>query len=190
MKIYFSAPISRVPLEIRENYQLIIETLKSLNHNVFAEHLKGKTAKDIKNQTEKESLEAQRQMTKKRKQADLVILEVSTPSFETGQELAFALDNKKQVIALHVLGKEPHLLRDEGQESLFIAEYTRDSIKKVLKELIQDAGGQMDVRFNFFISPKIGVYLDWISKNKKTPRAVFLRRLIEEHISKNKEYKG
>ena len=46
-----------------------------------------------------------------------------------------------------------------------------------------------DVRFNFFISPTIGLYLDWISKNKRIPRAVYLRKLIEEEMRENKEYK-
>ena len=95
MKIYFSGAVSRVSSEIRENYDLIIKTLKEMGHNVLAGHLKNKTAEDIRNQTEKEALKIQKQMTKRKKQADLVVLEVSTPSFGVGQELAFALDNKK-----------------------------------------------------------------------------------------------
>jgi len=190
MKIYFSAAVCKVTPEIRSNYQIIIDALKILGHNVSAEHLKGKTAEYIKNQTEEEALEVQRQMTKRKKQADMVVLEASTPSFGVGQELTFALENKKPVIVLHVLGKEPHLLQDEGQESLFIAEYTRETVKQVLRELIEDARNQMDVRFNFFISPRIVAYLDWISKKKKLPRAVLIRRLIEDHMKRNKEYKG
>lgn len=190
MKIYFSAAVSRVPPEIRDNYELIIESLKNLGHNVLAEHLKGKTAEKIKKQTEEEALEIQRKMTKKKKQADLIVLEVSTPSFGVGQELAFALENNKPVIALHVSGKEPHLLLDRGKDFLFIGEYTRDTVKDVLRGLIEEAKDQMDIRFNFFVSPKIVRYLDWIAKHKKLPRAVFLRKLIENHMKRNKEYKG
>jgi hypothetical protein len=46
----------------------------------------------------------------------------------------------------------------------------------------------IDTRFNFFISPKIGNFLDWIAKKKKLPRAVYLRKLIEDDMDKNKEY--
>lgn len=190
MKIYFSAPVSRVTHEIRQNYEFIINCLRDLGHNVLAEHIKGKTADKIKKQTREQALQVQKLMTKRKKQADLVVLEVSTPSFGIGQELASALDNNKQVVALYASGHEPHLLRDENQDSLFVVEYSKVNLKQVLREVLEDARDQMDVRFNFFISPKIGAYLDWIAKHRKLPRAVFLRKLIEEHMAKNKDYKG
>lgn len=188
MKIYFSAPVSRVPEKIRENYELIKKSLEELGHNVLAEHLKGKTAEVLTRQTEEQSLEVQRMMTKRKKQADLVVIEASTPSFGIGQEIALALNDGKQVIVLHIPGSEPHLLLDGAQDSLFIAEYTQETLKDVLKDYIEDARHQMDVRFNFFVSPTIVRYLDWIAKKKKMPRAVYLRRLIEQDLAKNKEF--
>ena len=62
------------------------------------------------------------------------------------------------------------------------------SVEEALKLALDYASDQMDTRFNFFISPKHGNYLDWISKNKKVPRAVYLRRLIEKDMDENKEY--
>lgn len=188
MKIYFSAPISRVPEDIRSNYQLIKKTLEDLGHRVLPDHVAGKTAEVLKQQTEEEALAVQRMMTKRKRQADLVVLEVSTPSFGVGQEVAFALGSGKQVIALHVPGREPHLLRDEGEDSLFIVEYTPETLKDVLKDYIELSRDQMDVRFNFFVSPKIVRFLDWIAKKKKMPRAVYLRRLIEEDMKRNKDF--
>ena len=188
MKIYFSAPISRVSKKIRENYKLIKKTLEDLGHNVLAEHLEGKTPEFLKTQTEEQALEVQRIMTRRKKQADLVIIEASTSSFGIGQEIALALHNNKQVIVLYLSGKEPHLLRDEAEDSLYIVEYTQETLKDVLKDYIEDAKDQMDVRFNFFVSPKIVRYLDWITKSKKMPRAVYLRRLIEQDIQKNKKF--
>jgi len=188
MKIYFSGPISRVDPKIRENYDLIIKKAKELGHIVFAEHLINKKPEDIRKQTEEEAIAVQRIMTKRKKYADLVILEVSTPSFGVGQEIAFALANNKQVIAMHLPRHEPHLLRDEGEDSLYIVEYTRDTIKEVLEDYIDITKDQMDVRFNFFVSPKIVNYLDWIAKKRKMPRAVYLRRLIENDLEKSKEF--
>lgn len=188
MKIYFSAPISRVSEKIRGNYKLIKKTLEDLGHNVLAEHLEGKTPELLKIQTEEQALEVQRIMTRRKKQADLIIIEASTPSFGIGQEITLALHNNKQVIVLYLPGKEPHLLRDEAEDSLFIVEYTQETLKDVLRDYIEDAKDQMDVRFNFFVSPKIVSYLDWITRAKKMPRAVYLRRLIEQDIQKNKEF--
>jgi 2'-deoxynucleoside 5'-phosphate N-hydrolase len=188
MKIYFTGPISRVSPEVRENYSLIIKKLQDLGHNVFADHITNKKPDDLKKQTEEESITVQRIMTKRKKYADLVIAEVSTPSFGVGQEITAALVNSKQVIALHLPGCEPHLLRDEGEDSLYIVEYTRDTLREVLEDYIDISKDQMDVRFNFFVSPRIVNYLDWIAKQKKMPRAVYLRRLIEKDMEKNKEF--
>ena len=36
------------------------------------------------------------------------------------------------------------------------------------------------------LKPKIANYLDWIARKKRTPRAVYLRRLIEEDMKASK----
>jgi len=52
------------------------------------------------------------------------------------------------------------------------------------------ANKNIDVRFNFFVSPKIISYLDWVSKNRMVPRSVFLRELIEKEMKKDKDFRG
>jgi glutamyl-tRNA reductase len=190
MKVYFSAPISRVPDEIKTNYSLIINALKKLGHNVISENLTDKSAETLKKQTPEEALEIQHQMTKRKNQADIVILEVSTPSFGIGQELAYSLQNNKQVIVLYREGHDPHLLRDEGMDLLFIHSYTPDNIAETLSRAIEEAREKMDVRFNFYISPEISRYLDWISQTKKIPRSVYLRSLLERQLRSDKDFKG
>ena len=83
---------------------------------------------------------------------------------------------------------KPHILQYQGQEALYFVEYTDTNLEKVLEEYIEYAKEHSDTRFNFFISPQIGTFLDWISRKKKLPRAVYLRRLIEEDMKLNKEY--
>ena len=189
MKIYFSAPISNVSDQARKNYSLIIETLKKLGHNTLSDHLTNKDGDALSKQTSKESLENQRLMTKRKNQADLIVIEASTPSFGIGQEITYSLQNNKQVIILHLEDHKPHLLLDEGQDLLFIYEYRADNLEDVLTKAIDEAREKVDVRFNFYISPEIGRYLDWISQNKKIPRSVFLRGLVERHLKADKEYK-
>ena len=69
-----------------------------------------------------------------------------------------------------------------------LREYNGLDLREVIKRSLEYLSEQMDTRFNFFISPKIGSYLDWIAKKKKTPRAVYLRKLIEKEMKENKEF--
>lgn len=189
MKIYFSAPISRVSEDTKKNYRLIIDSLTALGHNVLSDHLGTiKTSKDLEKQTPQEAYEVQHLMTKRKKQADIVVIEASTPSFGIGQEIGYSIQNNKQVIILHLPNCKPHILQDEGSELLFIYEYTPENVKKVLNTAINESRQQMDVRFNFYISPEIGRYLDWISQHKKLPRAVFLRSLLEKAMKVEKDF--
>ena len=80
------------------------------------------------------------------------------------------------------------MLRDEGGDLLLLAPYNDGNLETVLADALDYASSHQDVRFNFFISPAIGNYLDWISKEKKIPRSVYLRNLIEKDMEENEEY--
>ncbi|MFH2085179.1 MAG: hypothetical protein ABII21_00075 [bacterium] len=188
MKIYFTGAISRVSPEGRELYDKIVSILERAGHTVMASHMQDKDGSIIRNQTEKEIALVQNKMSKWRKQATLLIAEVSTPSFGVGQEIAETLMDNRQVLALYLKGKKPNILTHQGRDLLYLVEYSPENLKAQLMEYIEFAKINSDTRFNFFISPQIGTYLDWISHKKKLPRAVYLRKLIEEDIQSNKEY--
>lgn len=188
MKIYFTAAVSKVPSDIRANYFLIVKSIEKLGHTVLASHLEGKDENIISKQNEKDALAVQRKMTAWKKQADLIVVEGSIPSFGVGQEISEALAENKQVIVLHITGRKPHVLAVQGESSLYVVEYSQENLKSVLDEYIEYARTRSDTRFNFFISPEIGAYLDWVAKKKRVPRAVYLRRLIENEMKDNKEY--
>lgn len=122
------------------------------------------------------------------RKADVVIFEASLHSIGVGLLIREALDLGKGVIILHKKDRYPFLLSGVQDDRLVVSEYTDDKLSEALKDGFEYLSGAVDVRFNFFISPKIGRYLDWISKNKRIPRAVYLRRLIEEDMRSNKEY--
>ncbi len=190
MKIYFTAAVSKVSDEIRGNYDSVITTLEHMGHTVVASHIRGKNEEIIKEQSEKEALAIQRRLSKWKKQADIVVVEASTPSFGVGQEIAEAIADNRQVLVLHIPGVRPHILKNTGLDSIYIAEYDRHNLEKVLADYLEYAKTRADTRFNFFISPQIGAYLDWVSRKRKIPRAVYLRRLIEKDMEQNEEYKG
>lgn len=188
MKIYFTGALSRITPETRELYTKIVAILERLGHTVMASHMQNKDRSIIRNQTDKETALVQNKMSKWRKQATLLVAEVSTPSLGVGQEIAETLADNRQVLALYLNGKKPNILTHQGRDLLYLVEYSAENLKARLCEYIEFAKINSDTRFNFFISPQIGSYLDWISHQKKLPRAVYLRRLIEDDMKLNKEY--
>ena len=66
--------------------------------------------------------------------------------------------------------------------------YTLDNLEEVVDEALDLVGEQVDTRFNFFISNRLSSYLDWIAKNKRIPRAVYLRQSISKEMRKNKDF--
>ena len=188
MKIYFTVSLSQMDEDLRRNCNRIIKYLKSQGHTVFPEEILEKDSNHYLSQSEKEALRAQRELTKMKKLADLVLVEVSRQSLGIGQEISLALSLGKPVIALYEEGHRPHVLRDEGGDLLVLSPYSNDSLEEVVAGALEYASSHQDVRFNFFISPAIGNYLDWISKEKKIPRSVYLRNLIEKDMEENEEY--
>lgn len=118
--------------------------------------------------------------------ADIMVVEISYPSTaNVGHKLSLGLEKGKPVIALYKEDRDPVFLEGLKNERLFLVPYNDFNLEKVLKQALKDAAEMMDVRFNFFIPPSIGTYLDWVSKHKKEPRAVYLRKLIEEDMKKS-----
>lgn len=188
MKIYFTAAISSM-LQYGENYQKIVDVLRQLGHTVIADHILKADLQAVMAQSDEVHQKYYNQMVKNIASADLLVAEVSFPStVHVGHELTLALDKDKPVLALHLKDKKPVLFWGIVSERFYVAEYDKENISKIIKESLEYLSEKIDTRFNFFISPKIGNYLDWISKKKKLPRAVYLRKMIEQDMDKNKEY--
>jgi len=187
--IYFTAATKGVSKDRFLVYKRIVELLEEMGHKVIAEQVFNE-AEDWQNMTDKkEIVKIQRQMSKWRKQSDMIVAEVSQACVAVGQEISTMLHLNKPVIALYQEGMErPCVLGDEGSDLLLLLSYTKSDLPKRLKEGIGYASERQDSRFNFFISSKIGNYLDWIAKKRKVPRAVYLRRLIETEMQENEEY--
>lgn len=189
MKVYFTAAISNTSSEVKANYKIIIKQLEKMGHTViYSDTLIGE--RSVVDQSGEIALANQKKLSKWKKQSDVVLIEASTPSFGVGQEISEALTDNKQVVVLYTGQVKPHILVNQNQEAIYFAQYTKETLGKVLADYIDYARTNSDTRFNFFISPQIGYYLDWVSSKKKLPRAVYLRRLIEEEMKNNKEFEN
>jgi len=121
--------------------------------------------------------------------ADLIIVEVSGHSMSIGYLLSKALEMNKPIIALYTSEHRPVFIKGISNPKLILAEYEKDNFEKVVAEAIKKAKGLIDMRFNFFVSPKILNYLDWVGQKRMIPKSVFLRNLIEREMKKDKDFK-
>lgn len=189
MKIYFIASLSGRE-EYGGNYQKIIEALRSLGHTILSEHVLKTEPGKLEEVSKKEEQQFYKQVQNWINEADVIVAEVSHPSTNVGHEISLGLSKNKPVVMLHMPDQKPILFEGLDSEKVQLIAYDPDTIDQDLKYALDFASEQQDTRFNFFISPKHQNYLDWIAKNKKIPRSVFLRRLIEQHMEENEEYNG
>lgn len=187
MKVVFIASHSQKK-DLGDSYEKIDKALKSHGHSVFSGNL-FKPEKDLELAAKSHREDWYKEVLQHLKGSELVVIEISYPSTaNVGHILTEALDLGKPVIALYKSGRDPFFLRGRIDEKLTLLEYSDNDIDTVIASALDYAASIQDVRFNFFISPQIGNFLDWISKNKRIPRAVYLRRLIEADMKANTEF--
>ncbi len=186
MKIYFSLSLS----QNNNNRTIAIERL--LNGLVRLRHqvnpcdilLKMKSPKQYLYQSRIEALEKQKKLTEQKMLSDICIFEATYKSFGIGQEIAIALKSEKPVIVLYDSSfPKPHILSDLSDDSLFVLPYRIDNILEETLQVIDYLTYAKTYKFNFMISTKINRYLNWVSEQKKMPKAAYIRQLIHEKMS-------
>lgn len=189
MKVFFlSSP--RAKENLKENIDLIYSSITKLGYENVSDFMQNVDPTRFYANREEEREEHYQAMVKSVKEADVVVFETTTHSLAVGHMVHLSLSLGKPVIALFTVGNTPFFLSGVGSEKLQLIEYTLQNLTQVLQEALAFATEQMDTRFNFFVSPSIVNYLDWVSKQRRIPRAVYLRKLIEQDMQENKEYSG
>lgn len=132
MNVYFSAAVSldrsMVPI-----YQQIVKELENLNHIVSSEGgvIDPEFIPPINKSPSQIFTEASRRID----ESDVVVAEVTKPSWGTAFLIEYALNHGKQVLALYY--KEaamPLPMMIEGHPELYVAHYSKGNIKTVLKK--------------------------------------------------------
>lgn len=113
-----------------------------------------------------------------------MIAETSFPSISVGYEISLALSRGKPVLILYSSGNAPTLLAHHRDEKLICEKYTDDTLEDIIKDFLNYVQGANDMRFTFFITSEIASYLEKISRDKKIPKSVYLRRLIEKEMNR------
>lgn len=188
MKVYFLGALSGLT-KYRDVYENIISILEQKGHSVYSEHVMKVERDKVSNLSEEDRKKYFSKMKKSILTSDFVVAEVSHPTPNIGYEIAFAIENEKPVLVLH--DKESNvfpLLLGSSSEKLLIKSYEKSNLEKIITKGIREVKNCMDIRFNFFISPEIVRYLDWVAKVKRVPRSVYLRDLIEDDMKKHKDF--
>ena len=188
MKIFFNASLTGKKL-YKSNYLAIIDQLEKLGHTIISAPVKTGDITKVARASQQQAEKYYQDLMKSIAAADINVFEVSYPSTGIGHEIAVSLHRGKPVIALYVKGKNPYIFDSVIDEKLQVLEYQVTELETLLEDALEYAADQQDVRFNFFISPEIQQYLDWVSKYRRTPRAVYLRELLEKDIRENKDWK-
>ena len=191
MKMFFVASIHG-KRQFGESYKRIVQLFEDAGHTVGADHVLGVSAEEIEKWDDSRDINFHKKVLDGIKKAGLVVAELSHNSTSVGYLISVSVENGKPTIAFYQGKEQPHLLTTLEQNEKFQLIHYDDpeDLKREIPALIEYATEQMDTRFNFFISPQIGNFLDWVSKKTKIPRAVYLRRLIERDMEENKEYKS
>lgn len=190
MKIYFIAS-SRLVGANPKLYSKIYSYLSAEGKMVSDKVMKWvKTGvKDISGAPLKVKKENYIQSVDSVKKADIVVMEVSGHSMSMGYLVSKALEMNKPVIALHKKEHVPVFIKGITDQKLIISEYIEKDVEEMMEKALKKANALIDVRFNFFVNPKILNYLDWVAQKRMLPRSVFLRNLIEREMKKEKEFK-
>lgn len=192
MKVFFIAAIQGKD-NYEDNYKFIVDKIEALGHAVvFDDYLFDVSNDELsKMDGSKELFEMHQKIINGIKKADIVVAELSEQRISLGYFISMALDLSKPTIALYKGNEKSHLLSTLELDEKFVSfgYSSNEDISRELPMLLEFSSEQQDTRFNFFISPKHQNFLDWISKTKKIPRSVYLRKLIEEEMSKEVSYK-
>lgn len=191
MNIFFIASIHGRK-QYQANYERIVALVTEAGHTIKANHILEADSKEILGNTEESALvKRYKKIIADIKKADAIFAELSYNSTSSGYLVALAVSLGKPVVIFHAGSEEPHLFRsmETVNEKLVVVRYKEisdlDQEVPLMIDFINDA---QDTRFNFFVSPGISSYLDWVSKNRRIPRSVYLRKLIDEDMEGNEDY--
>lgn len=171
-----------------KNYSAIIDYLTNEGHLVY--HTLSLSEEKLLDLTTSQRIKYFQDFYKYINKSDLLIAECSFPSINVAYEISFAVQQGKSVLVFHLKNKDGALLelRDPifASESISIYEYTEKNLIDILKSALKYVQPQLDKRFTIIISSKIMTQLEKVSKEKKIPKAVYIRQLIEKDLLRSK----
>ena len=190
MKVFFTAS-QKGKEQFDEYYHLIFNQINSMGHKNIDDRVINSTAEEFYDRLKKEGVKAYNALFKENirllQEADINIFECSFQSFSIGYMVQKSIELNKPTVALYLPNNTLYFLAGSDDDLLIIKSYTKDTLKKVLQEIFDEARNITDKRFNFFISPSLLTYLNDVSKNQGITKSTFIRNLLLENKRKSIE---
>ena len=134
MKIYFGASVS-LDRSLLPVYRKIVKEIKKQGHSVLSEYVVDPRLKTGDGLSAKKLFERE---TKTIEKADLVIAEVTGPSWGTAFLMEHALESGKPVLALFYKEVDhPLPMMIKGHPELYVEHYDEDNIHSILKKNLE-----------------------------------------------------
>ena len=131
MKVYFGASFS-LDRSMLPVYQEVVDNLKKLGHEVISEHVIDPLAPVGDGLSPKTLFDRE---TKLIETADVMVADVTLPSWGTAFLMEHALSKGKQVLALfYKEASTPLPFMIAGHPELYVAHYSKSNIRTVLKK--------------------------------------------------------
>lgn len=119
--------------------------------------------------------------------SEVMIAEVTSPSFGTGFQVATAVQQKMPVLLLTHSEKDTDASFNVGIDNTFVERraYNDKTVNEIVTNFIKkNTIETKDLRFNFFIDRDIYNYLRWASVRTGKTKAEILRELVTREIDK------
>ncbi|PIS20904.1 hypothetical protein COT52_01330 [candidate division WWE3 bacterium CG08_land_8_20_14_0_20_43_13] len=187
MVVYFLCSPSADP-KFTKDFKKIFDVLSSLDYKVISGHFSlSKSAQA--DSVGKKGKDPYDKLLGRIRQADLVIAEVSGSGMSLGYELGLASDMNIPILVLYQEGTvDLGLLAEIDNPRFVVCSYSPSNIRDIVTLELESLVQERDIRFNFFISSQLADYLDWLSQKERTPRAVFLRKMLEKKMQFDEDY--
>jgi hypothetical protein len=186
MNIYFAASTASLPKR-KELFLKILQVFETAKHQVrdswIVEKLKGS----------KSSLTANELLLKNSQllqECDLVVVELSTPSFGVGYQFGQALANRKHVLALYPDSMPEEEVSDivKGHTSSLVSlrSYSDGIIENVIRDYLASLTLADLRKFNFIATDEIIDYVEKGARKEGKSKSEFLRdKILSELMHKN-----
>lgn len=181
MKVYFTASITGKQYYLA-NYQKIVQLIEQRGNEVIAEHILDHSESQIRLETKEERLLFQSKLGKWICGCDCMVVEATFPSISVGYEISLALQQGKPVLILYCEGDPPALLSNTNDEKLVCEPYTHERLQEIIDGFLDYVKGKVDSRFTFYVTAAQMTHLLKKSKEKRIPKAAYLRELIDRDM--------
>ena len=176
MKIYFGASIT-YDRSLLPVYQKIVSELKNLGHTILSEHVVDPSLKPGSGMSASKLFSRE---TKTIEKADVMVAEVTAPSWGTAFLMEHALENDKPVLALFYKEQEQPLpLMIKGHPELYLEHYDEDNIHSVLQKNLSHFSSMRKRKGSL-------VVIDGADGSGKSTQTKLLLQYLKEHKKPHK----